>query len=139
MMHNMAPVSVWETLSRSRTLTDVEGAARRLLDRWPSGTPKPTSYPEALRACLGALSGSSSVEGARYALIKAADDAGSSIGLSRCSLPRRHDCLCSRQQLPIGGSTRLVRRAPQLGRHFEPADIVGQIGEFRCLVGNPRA
>lgn len=75
-MHTMAPVSVWETLSRSRTLADVESAARWLLDRWPAETARPRSYPKALRACLGALNGSSTVEAARAALIKAADDAG---------------------------------------------------------------
>lgn len=74
-MHTMAPVSVWETISRSRTLTDVQSASRWLLDRWPADTPRPRSYPEALRACLGALNGSSTVESARDALIKAADDA----------------------------------------------------------------
>ena len=75
-MHAIAPVSVWETISRSRTLTDVEGASRWLLDRWPAGTAKPKSYPKALRACLAALDGSSTVESARAALIEVADEAG---------------------------------------------------------------
>jgi len=75
-MRTMAPVSVWETISRSRTLTDVEGAARWLQEGWPAQTAKPRSYGKALRACLGVLDGSSSIALARDALIKVADDAG---------------------------------------------------------------
>lgn len=75
MGHPFPRVSVWETATASRGLTDVEGAARWLLERWPAGVRKPRSYRPALEASLAALDGSGTVAGARAALVKAADDA----------------------------------------------------------------
>ncbi|HWJ71933.1 MAG TPA: DUF982 domain-containing protein [Kaistia sp.] len=75
MGHPFPRVSVWETASASRGLTDVEGAARWLLERWPEGVRRPRSYRPALRACLAALDGEGTVDAARSALIKAAADA----------------------------------------------------------------
>lgn len=75
-MHPIERVSVWETVTRRRRLTNVEEAARWLLERWPTGTVKPRSYGKALRTCLDVLNGKASPASAREALVKVADDAG---------------------------------------------------------------
>ncbi|SHF03538.1 Protein of unknown function [Kaistia soli DSM 19436] len=75
MGHPFPRVSVWETATASRGLTDVEGAARWLLDQWPDRVRRPRSYRPALKACLDVLEGNGTVERARAALIKAAADA----------------------------------------------------------------
>ncbi len=75
-MHAFERVSVWETVARRWRLTNVEEAARWLLEKWPTGTVKPRSYGKALRTCLDALNGKASAASAREALVKVADDAG---------------------------------------------------------------
>ncbi|SHE69026.1 Protein of unknown function [Kaistia soli DSM 19436] len=75
MGHPFPRVSVWETATASRGLTDVEGAAHWLLERWPAKVRRPRSYRPALKACLAALDGSGTVDRARSALVKAAADA----------------------------------------------------------------
>ncbi len=76
----MAPVfehvSVWETISRRRNITDVHSAARWLLERWPSSVNKPRSFAKAVRLCLAAVDGTVEVDQAREAFVMAADDAG---------------------------------------------------------------
>lgn len=71
----MRPVSVWETDSMMRTLTDVEGAALFLLTKWPTAEDT-TLHLAARQAALDALDGKSSVEAFRAALVAAAEEAG---------------------------------------------------------------
>lgn len=73
--HSFPRVSIFETSSATRGLTDVEGAARWLLERWPEKVRRPRSYRPALKACLAALEGGGTVENARAAVVRVARDA----------------------------------------------------------------
>ncbi|MBS7536737.1 DUF982 domain-containing protein [Ancylobacter sonchi] len=71
----MNPVSVWETHSTKRTLGDVEGAARFLLERWPVG--QYTEFHQAARqAAWDVLTGATTIEAFRATFIAAAEEAG---------------------------------------------------------------
>ncbi|MDR6953765.1 hypothetical protein J2X65_003128 [Ancylobacter sp. 3268] len=72
----MQPVSLWETDSTKRTLADVEGAARFLLERWPEGFEESAQHRAARQAALDALNGHVPVAAFRLALIAAAGEAG---------------------------------------------------------------
>ncbi|MDR6954100.1 hypothetical protein J2X65_003468 [Ancylobacter sp. 3268] len=71
----MDPVFIWETDSTKRTLADVEGAARFLLERWPA--PIDTDLHRAARqAALDAMNGVIFVADFRAAFVAAAEEAG---------------------------------------------------------------
>ncbi|MDR6953769.1 hypothetical protein J2X65_003132 [Ancylobacter sp. 3268] len=71
----MQPVSVWESDAVKRTFTDVEGAARFLLERWP--TRIDTDLHRAARqAALEAMNGVIFVADFRAAFVAAAEEAG---------------------------------------------------------------
>ena len=75
MRRHMQPVSVWEDDSVKRTLTDVETAARFMLEKWPT-VDDTGLYRAAREAALDALIGASFVEAFRFAFIAAAEEAG---------------------------------------------------------------
>ena len=72
----MEPVFVWETDSSRRTLADVEGAARFLLERWPDGYEESPHHRAARQAALDALNGNVPAAVFRLAFVAAADEAG---------------------------------------------------------------
>jgi hypothetical protein len=65
-----APVHVWETASRKRTITTVNAAARILIERWP-GDDTPLAR-KAREMCVAAMEGKATAADVREALIKAA-------------------------------------------------------------------
>ena len=71
----MRPVSVWEGDAVKRTLTDVDSAARFMLEKWPK-VDDTDLYRAARQAALDALTGASFVEPFRAAFIAAAEEAG---------------------------------------------------------------
>ena len=74
MRQYMQPVSVWESNSVRRTLTDVEGAAHFLLEKWPASID--TDLHRAARhAALDALGGIIFVADFRVAFLAAATEA----------------------------------------------------------------
>ena len=76
MYEPMHPVSVWESDSVS-ALTDVDGAARFLLTKWPD-VADTTLHRVARQAALDALMGATFVDTFRAAFIAAARRRGSS-------------------------------------------------------------
>lgn len=72
----MDPVSVWETHSTKRTLGDVEGAARFLLERWPEEFAETPLHRGARQVALDALAGHVPVDAFRMAFVAAAEEAG---------------------------------------------------------------
>ncbi|GLK82774.1 DUF982 domain-containing protein [Ancylobacter defluvii] len=68
----MQPISVCENDSVKRTLTDVETAARFMLEKWPK-VDDTDLYQAARESALDALIGASFVEPFRFAFIAAAE------------------------------------------------------------------
>ncbi|MBS7589060.1 DUF982 domain-containing protein [Ancylobacter defluvii] len=71
----MQPVTVWEATSTKRILTDVEGAARFLLECWPEQYTNTTLHRLARQRALEALDRHIPVAAFRTAFIAAAEEA----------------------------------------------------------------
>lgn len=71
----MAPVTVWETSSARRTLTDVERAASMLLTKWPKACMDTDLHRAAQVAALETLGGHLPAEDFRTAFVAAAREA----------------------------------------------------------------
>ncbi|MDF2620428.1 MAG: hypothetical protein K0S00_3087 [Xanthobacteraceae bacterium] len=74
-MIEMEPVQVWESGSVKRTLTDVEAAARFLLEKWPSVVEGTPLHRAARMVALDAVQGNAPAEDFRAAFIAAATEA----------------------------------------------------------------
>jgi len=72
---SMKPVTIWETNSTRRTLTDVERAAEFLLIQWPRACAETDLHRAARIAALEALAGRSPAEDFRTAFVAAAKEA----------------------------------------------------------------
>jgi hypothetical protein len=67
---SFTPVHVWESASVQRTIIDVRGAARFLIEGWP-GDDTPLAK-EARELCLAAMEDKATADDVREALIRAA-------------------------------------------------------------------
>ncbi|MDF2618606.1 MAG: hypothetical protein K0S00_1265 [Xanthobacteraceae bacterium] len=71
----MQPVHVWESASTLRALSDVESAARFLLERWPASYAGTKLHRAARASALNVLTGKGSTAVFRAAMVTAAKEA----------------------------------------------------------------
>lgn len=72
----ITPITVWEDGSTRRTIGDVEGAARFLMESWPEAFSNTSLHVSARRVALDALAHHVPVEAFRLAFAAAAEEAG---------------------------------------------------------------